>query len=720
MRGRDRIHLRRAARLAWGVVLAGLIVGSAAAMEVAVRERINPGLGVPPPDLVRTSPAATWRSFLTLGDAGRFADAAHCLDLTEVPEAEQAEAGAEAARRLHAVLERIGVSPDDVAVDDPDGPKVGGEPTNVVVAKRFTRHGVEGEIWLRRTRDAATGEAYWLFTRRTVSLTALWYLRLVEGKALERVDLNPGLGPPPQEVRRDTPRSTVEGFFRACREGRCGVAAHYLDLGAVPVAEQGRLGPKLARRLSIVLERRLWINPAALSNDPGGAPQADLPPDRQRVGTIPLGDAKVDILLALVEPKSGRPAWVFARETVAAIDPLYARYGFGWLGDYLPAFFFTVEAGGIQLWQWIAMALMFLTAWGAAGLVVPRLMWMMERAARRTKVTWDDALVAAVGGPLRIGLAALLLLVVLPFLGLSKEGLVTAGLVWKLLALVAVAWTLARWIDVAASILSRVAARSENLVAVTFLPIFTRVAKILVWVLAAVVVLDSAGIHVIGLVAGLGIGGLALAFAAQKTIENVFGSLAIATDQPFTVGDFVNLGGISGTVEDVGLRSTRLRTMARTVVTIPNGTLISERIENYSRRDRFYYNPTLGLIYSSTSEQILYVVDEIKKLLTGHPKVHPDVVRVRFMGFGASSLDIVVQCWLTARDYHEYTALVEELNLSILAIVEASGTSFAFPSQTLYLARESGIDEERARRAAETVTRRRERGDLWIPEPPGE
>ncbi len=708
-------------RRVWAVpmlALCWLVTVPAASMEIAVRERINPGLGVPPPEVVRSTPAATWRTFLAMGAEGRFDAAAHCLDLTEVPVDEQRSAGAEAARRLYAVLERIGASPDDVTVDDPDGPKVGGEPTNIVVAKRFARDGLEGEIWLRRTRDAGTGEAYWLFTRRTVSMTALWYLRLVEGKELERIDLNPGLGPPPPEVHRDTPRSTVEGFFRACRDGKCEVAAHYLDLGEIPVEKQRRLGPKLARRLSIVLERRLWINPGALSNDPGGAPQAGLPPDRQRIGTIPLGDTKVDILLALVKTKDGSPAWVFARETVAAIDPLYERYGFGWLGDYLPAFFFTVEAGGIQLWQWLAMALMFLLAWAVAGLVAPRLMWALERAAQRTKVTWDDALVAAVGGPLRIGLAALLLLFVLPFLGLSKEGLVTAGLVWKLLALVAVAWTLARWIDVAASILSRVAARSENPVAVSFLPIFSRVAKILVWVLAAVVVLDSAGIHVMGLVAGLGIGGLALAFAAQKTIENVFGSLAIATDQPFTVGDFVNLGGVSGTVEDVGLRSTRLRTMARTVVTIPNGTLISERIENYSRRDRFYYNPTLGLVYSSTREQILYVIDEVKKLLANHPKVHPDVVRVRFMGFGASSLDIAVQCWLMAANYHEYTALVEELNLAILGIVETSGTSFAFPSQTLYLARENGIDEERASRARAVVEERRAHGDLWIPEPP--
>ncbi len=695
-----------------------LLAGPATAMDMAVRDRINPGLGVPPAGVVRDTPAATWRSFLRLGAAGQFAAAAHCLDLTEVPEKDQAQAGTETARRLYAVLRRAGARPGDVTVDDPDGPKVDGKPINVVVAKRFSIKGVEGEVWLRRTQDGTSGEAFWLFTRRTVSMASLWYEQLVAGTKIEKVELNPGLGPPPPSVKRTDPRSTVKGFLTACEKGDYALAAHYLDLSAIPPAKQPTEGPRLARRLAIVLDRKLWINPAMVSNDPGGAPQAGVPANRQRLGSIPLNGSEADILLEFVNLGSGKIAWVFAPETVAAIEPLYKAYGYGWLGDYLPGFFFTVSAGGIALWQWLAMALMLLAAWLMAGLIAPRLMWLLERGARKTKVEWDDALVAAVGGPLRIGLAALVLLFVLPFLGLSPKGLETAGVLWKLLALVAVAWTLSRWIEVGTSIMGRFARRSANPVAISFLPIFSRVAKILVWILATVVVLDSAGIHVMGLVAGLGIGGLALAFAAQKTIENVFGSLAIATDQPFTVGDYVSLGGVSGTVEDVGLRSTRLRTMARTVVTIPNGTLISERIENFSRRDRFYYNPTLGLVYDSTREQLLYVIDEVKKLLANHPKVHPDVVRVRFMGFGASSLDIVVQCWLTAHNYHEYTALVEELNLAILGIVEASGTGFAFPSQTLYLARDGGIDEERARQAAEAIEHRREEGDLWIPEPP--
>lgn len=704
----------------WRMLEVVLLVAAvnAAGLEMATRERINPGLGAPPPELVRSTPAATWGSFLGFGKAGRFGAAAHCLDLTEVPEGEQREVGPEVARKLYRVLMLLGAKPGQVTVNDEEGPKVGGEPTNVVVAFRFSKRGVEGEVWLRRTQDLETGETAWLFTRRTVSEAPLWYQRLVEGKEEEAAPLNRGLGPAPPEVKRGNPREAVVGYLAACRQGRYDVAAHYLDLDEIPEAEQPRWGPRLARRLKIVLDRTFWVNPAEISNDPAGAPEAGLDPLHERVGAIPLGRSKVDLLLLRRHLPSGEDAWVFAPETVAAIDALYKEHGYGWLGDRLPSFFFTVAPGEVQLWQWLALVLALFIGWGLAGLVAPRLVSALERGARRTRTAWDDALVKAVAGPARLGLLALFLVLVVPWLGLSEPGTKTAGLIWKGLALVGIAWTLARWVEVSAELLRQASVSTENTVARSFIPIFARVAKILVWALAAVVVLDSAGVHVMGLLAGLGIGGLAVAFAAQKTIENVFGSLAIAADRPFKIGDWVKIGDISGSVEDVGLRSTRIRTLARTLVTIPNGSLISERIENFGERDRFLYNPVIGLLYSSTKAQLEYVIDEIKKLLAAHPKVYDEVIRVRLAAFGPSSIDVAITCWILAADFHEYTGVAEELNFRILGIVEASGTGFAFPSQTLYLTRDTGVDAEAAKRAAAEVQARRERGELWIPEPP--
>ncbi len=695
-----------------------LVTASVFGLEIAQRERINPGLGAAPADVVCATPAAAWRSFLTLGSSGRFAAAGHCLDLSEVPEAEQRQVGEEVARQLYTVLERLGAKPGAVKEGDAEGPKVGGEPTNVVVALRFSKNGVEGEVWLRRTQDTTTGETAWLFTRRTVSSAPVWYRRLIEGKSEEESPLNSGLGAAPAGLKRNSPRDAVVGYLTACRAGHWDVASHYLDLDEIPEADQKHRGERLSRRLKIVLDRTFWVNPAEISNDPAGAPEAGLDPFHERLASIPLGKSEVDLLLLRRHLPSDKYVWVFSPETVGAIDALYKEHGYGWLGDRLPAFFFTVEAGEVQLWQWLAILLALMIGWGLAGLVAPRLVSILERAARKTKGEWDDALIAAVAGPARVGLLAVFLIVVIPWLGLSEPGLRTTAILWKTLALIGIAWTLVRWIEASAAFLQSASVTAENSVARSFIPIFARVAKVLVWLLAVVVVLDSAGLDVMSMVAALGIGGLAIAFAAQKTIENVFGSLAIAADQPFKVGDWVSIGGISGTVEDVGLRSTRVRTLGRTVVNIPNGSLIADRIENFGERDRFLYNPVIGLLYSSSKAQLEYVIDEIKKLLSGHPKVWKEVFRVRLSAFSSSSIDVAIISWVEAQDIHEYTAVAEELNFGIMEIVEASGSGFAFPSQTLYLTRDSGVDEERAQQAAGEVESRREQGELWIPEPP--
>ncbi len=706
-------------RLAAGAILA-LAAASLAASPLAIaqRERINPGLGPAPASIDRSTPARTWRSFWRAAAAGRFEAAAHCLDLTEVPRSEQEAVGVRAARQLFAVLKATGARPDAVREDTPVGPLEAGEPSNVVVAHRFRAKGVKGEVWLRRTADKVGPEPVWLATRRTVSSVAEWYRRIVLGVRVATAALNPGLGTPPASVRRDNPRAAVEGFLKACNAGRFAEAAHYLDLGGYPAAQQPAIGIRLARRLKIVLDRKLWINPEAISNDPGGAPEAGLPDEAERIGVIEVEGKKVPILLHRSFLPGGSTAWTFSRPTVAAIDRLYAAFGYGWLGDHLPAFFFTVKIAHVQLWQWCGIVLLLLAGWLFERVVSRPLLAGVHRAARKTATRWDDELAAALEGPVRLGLLAAFLFVTVPFLGLSGAAARTAAVVWKLLGIVFLGWLLSRWVSIAARFLEVSALAEHNEMARGFIPIFSRIVKVTVWGLAIVVGLDSIGIHVMGLVAGLGIGGMAVAFAAKDSIENVFGSLAIAADSPFKIGHFVKIGGVTGTVEAVGLRSTRVRTVERTLVTVPNATVISEVVENYSVRDRYRFQTTIGLLYDSTEAQLAYVIDETKKMLHAHPQVFTDDVRVRLARFGASSIDIDVLTWIHAASYVEFTAVAEELSFKILRIVRQSGTDFAFPSQTLYLARNSGMDEEAVRRVEEEVARRRAAGELWIPEPP--
>jgi MscS family membrane protein len=200
-----------------------------------------------------------------------------------------------------------------------------------------------------------------------------------------------------------------------------------------------------------------------------------------------------------------------------------------------------------------------------------------------------------------------------------------------------------------------------------------------------VATLAALGYPVATVLAGLGIGGLALAFGAQKTIENLFGSISLAADQPFRVGDFVKVGAFTGNVERIGMRSTCIRTLDRTVVTIPNGQLADMQIEDFAPRDRIRFAATLTLVYGTSEAQVRRVLTEIEALLRANPKVWPNPV-AKLLAFSPSSLDVEVQCWFATSDYDEFRELRQEALLGIMRIVAEAGTSLA-PTQTLHVAR---------------------------------
>jgi MscS family membrane protein len=219
----------------------------------------------------------------------------------------------------------------------------------------------------------------------------------------------------------------------------------------------------------------------------------------------------------------------------------------------------------------------------------------------------------------------------------------------------------------------------------SLVPLGARAAKVVVFAIAVVALLADLGYPVTSLIAGLGIGGLALALAAQKTVENLFGAFSIGLDQPFREGDFVRIDDFVGTVEAIGLRSTRVRTLDRTLVTIPNGRLADMRVESYSVRDRMRLATTISLVYSTTSTQMRDVLAGLEKVLRAHPKIWPDAVVVRFKELSPSSLDIEVMAWFQTPDWGEFQLIRQEILLSFMATVEQAGTWFAHPTRTVHL-----------------------------------
>ncbi len=230
------------------------------------------------------------------------------------------------------------------------------------------------------------------------------------------------------------------------------------------------------------------------------------------------------------------------------------------------------------------------------------------------------------------------------------------------------------------------AAGRQGMLAVIML--VRRTLQVLSWVLGAVIAATAAGFDMTGVLAGLGIGGIAISLAAQRTIENIFAGVSIVADQPIRVGDTCRIGPRIGTVERIGMRSVQLRSPERTLVTIPNSQFASAEVESLAARDRMRMHMTVGLRYETSSEEMVQVLQRCESLLRANARVLPEGIRVRFVGFGASSLDVEIQAFIGTRDWEEFLQLRQAILLEVMGAVEACGTGFAFPSTTVYLARD--------------------------------
>src|SRR5262249_42431664 len=250
----------------------------------------------------------------------------------------------------------------------------------------------------------------------------------------------------------------------------------------------------------------------------------------------------------------------------------------------------------------------------------------------------------------------------------------------KVLLTLAFTWFLIRLIDAMARVTTARWVASGQLAAISVVPLARRALKAFVGLLALLAIFQNLGFNATGILAGLGVGGLAVALAAQKSLENLFGGLSLIADQPVRVGDMCRFGSQQGTVEDIGLRSTRVRTLDRSVVTIPNADFATLQLENLAARDRMRLTTTIALRCQTTPDQLRGVLVALKRLLESHPKVSPDSARVRFTHLGTSSLDVEILAFVNTGDIDEFLAVQEDLLLQIMDIITASGTGFAFPA----------------------------------------
>lgn len=485
---------------------------------------------------------------------------------------------------------------------------------------------------------------------------------------------------------RLTPRGSIQGYFNDVEQGNLTQAAEYLDQRNLPRVTKRVAPERLAEMLAIVIGREIWIDLEELSNDPAGETGDGLPTYRDELGRIKDGDREFILLMQRVPDGQGGHAWKISNATVATIPDLYSRFGYGAVTEAIAKAVPDVHFLGIELFKWVVTIVV--------GLVVYPVALLLGLGLARLMSSPSSPLYPRVRkffmGPFSILLVVLLMHRAFVGLGLGITGqkiaraetLTTIVVVWLLMHATAL---------IRDSYTRRLAERGRDGAIVLVQPA-TQAIRVVIIVIATLVWLDNAGFNITTIVAGLGVGGVAVALALQKPLEDIFGALTLYTQQPFRIGDFCRVGTQMGTVEEIGLRTTRIRTLANSLISVPNHKLAAEPIDNYSARRKILYNPTVRLRVDTSPEQLDKVLEGIRSLLQSHEKVIQDGARVRFQKIGVDALELNVFAYADVQVFADYLEVAEDLNMKILSIVEQAGSTLALPGQTLYVEGAGGRD----------------------------
>ena len=483
------------------------------------------------------------------------------------------------------------------------------------------------------------------------------------------------------EERPDlTPRSALRSFMAAVRAGARAEAVAYLALGPSTHPDDAW---QAARRLDAVIESHIADDGASLSDQPVGRTDDHLPDGTDDIARVSAGGRGSQPVRMVREP-DGR--WHFSATTTARINDWYGRLPDRWLRDRLPPALMLPGPRGLFWWQVMALPLLAALAWLLGRGTAAVMRKVLERLTAKTETDFDDLLVERLTGPLTLFSATLGARLLLSGLLLTENGQAFLQGILSALAFVSLYWALMRSIELSAAFARTLPVMDQKPQMRALLPLAIRTAKVVLTTVALVVVLQKLGYPAASLIAGLGIGGLAFALAAQKTVENLFGSVMLSLDQPFRPGDAIQVEGLTGTVETVGLRSTRVRTPDRTMVTIPNGRLADLRIESLAARDQMRLLVTLGLTYGTRAGQLEAIVGQIRALLDEHPGRQPETsARVLLTNFGQNALEVEVLGFFVVQELSAFMALRHELLLEIMSIIERNGAALAFPTRTVHL-----------------------------------
>ncbi|MEM7349672.1 MAG: mechanosensitive ion channel family protein [Acidobacteriota bacterium] len=464
------------------------------------------------------------------------------------------------------------------------------------------------------------------------------------------------------------------------------IAGACLDLSQIREGLRSHAGRELSLQLKEILDKTEFIVVEDLSDDPQAEPyrlavydlgQITLAPDDN--GEWLFDAATVDAIPSLL--RGVRELDVEVIEGVTAVETLTPAM---WLRSQMPK---PLLGAGFLLehWQWLALLGLLVL-----GLVLDRLTWALCRFivghsfAQSVAGIEPERLKRALR-PVGLLAAALFWWAGIYWLGLPPGFLDVMLIAVHFVVAVSFVWTAYRLVDIATAVLERRAAASGNKFDDLLVPLVRKSLKILTIAFGLVFIADTLDLPIRSILAGLGIGGLAIALAAQDLVKNLFGSILVIMDQPFSVGDYVSVGSVSGTVEELGFRSTRIRTPDNSVVTLPNSNLITTSVDNLGMRRYRRWKTMLGLTYDTPPEKIEAFCEGVRELIRQNPHTRKEGFYVYFREFSPSSLDVLLQLFFDVPDWETELQARQQLGLDILRLAAEQGVEMAFPTQTVHV-----------------------------------
>ncbi|MFZ5806935.1 MAG: mechanosensitive ion channel family protein [Verrucomicrobiota bacterium] len=510
-------------------------------------------------------------------------------------------------------------------------------------------------------------------------------------------------GNPLEPLKTDNPRDTMRTFMEAMRDYKQGLqtgntalkarlddAARCFDLADVAALNQRQTGMTAAIFLKEVIDRVIVIDYNMI---PEISEQPNQPLLRWRL-------KDTEITIARVEKGERAGEYLFTADTTQRVWEFYdkvkhlpylagttrgAGYQEPWIQRQIPSWAMKTF-WGLAYWQWIGIAMAIVLGvimrW-----LVSAILKLVDRILHKLPTEWAKRVIDILANPLALLASTGVWFAALYVLQLKGYSFTVLNFTLQIILFTAVTWLFYQAVDLMSPYLHSLAQRKDNRLDDQLVSLITRSLKIIVIILGALLALQNFGVQVVSLLAGLGIGGLAMALAAKDTLANFFGSIMIMFDRPFQIGHFINIKGVEGTVEDIGFRSTRIRTPQNSLVSIPNAEIANSNVDNLELRQFRRVRTTIGVTYNTPPEKLEAFINGIREIIEKHTytRKDPGTINVSLYEFGDSSLNILINFFLKAPNWAFEMAERQHVFMEIIRLAKSLNVDFAFPSRTIYL-----------------------------------